>query len=174
MTTVVPFIPSNLQAYEFPVKLDGGDYQIKITWNISAQRYYVNVYGNDGSWIITTPLVMSPPGRSIQLVKYNPFRLVLEVTMVSPEYWPIPLSPGGLATAPGTVIDYTLEGFNPTTYNGKFRGLHINGTQFTVPMAVDPGPVVVIGHVSRDLNMVAGVFKTSTLVYRNGAFEIKP
>jgi hypothetical protein len=52
--------------------------------------------------------------------------------------------------------------------------MHINPIKFTVPMSTDPGPVNIMGFLSRRLNMVAGVFKTSTLVYRNGAFEVDP
>jgi hypothetical protein len=174
MTTVVPFLPSNIKTYEFLVKLDGLDCKITTTWNVSAQRFYINVYQVDGSWIVTVPVISSPPSRSIQSVKFNPFQLVLEVVMVPPELWPIPLSPGGLATTPGTIMDYTLEGFSPNTYNGIFRGTHINGNLFTVPMANDPGSLTVTGFVSRKLNMIAGVFQTSTLIYRNNAFEIGP
>jgi hypothetical protein len=117
---------------------------------------------------------MTPPSRRLATAVFNPFRLVLEIGMVDPTLWPIPLSPGGLATKPGTVIDYTLEGFTPDTYNGLYRGIHVNETSFTVPMNNDPGPVSIIGSVARKLNMVAGIFKTSTLVYRNNAFEVDP
>lgn len=174
MTTIVPFIPSNIKPYTFPVELDGVNHSITITWNVSAQRYYVNVYRTDGSWVITIPLIMSPPSRTIDSIKFNPFQLVLEIQMVPPNLWPIPLSPGGLGTAPGTIIEYTLEGFNPTTYNGKYRGTHINGTLFTVPMAINPGSITIMGYVSRKLNMLASVFQTSTFIYRYGAFEINP
>ena len=105
---------------------------------------------------------------------FNPFQLVMEVEMVPPEKWPIPLAPGSPNTQPGTIIDYTLEGFKPDAYNGIFRGIHINNTKFTVPMTTNPGSLVVMGFVSRKLNMVAGMFKTSSLIYRNGAFEIAP
>jgi hypothetical protein len=154
--------------------LDGQYYNIKITWNVSAQRYYVNVYGSDGLWVVTVPLVSSPPSRPIETVTYDPFQLVLLVQMVSPTKWPLPLSPEGLSQSPGTITDYTLAGFVPNTYNGLFRGMQLNATQFTVPMAVNPGSLIVTGYVSRQLNMLAGIFQTSTLIYRNNAFEIGP
>jgi hypothetical protein len=174
MTTVVPFIPSNINPYEFAATLDGNDYKIIVTWNVSAQRFYINVNDSNGAWITTVPLITTPPARRLASVVFNPFQLVLEVTMVDPTTWPIPLPPDALATAPGTIVDYTLEGFTPTTYNGLYRGMHINPIKFTVPMSTDPGPVNIMGFLSRRLNMVAGVFKTSTLVYRNGAFEVDP
>lgn len=174
MTTVIPFIPSNLQAPTFNATLDGANYAIKVTWNVSAQRYYINVYSTDGTWIITTPLVSCPPARAVNSVDWDSTRRVLTVEMVDPSFWPIPLSTGGLVISPGTMLDYTLEGFQPTTYNGLFRGLQIDETTFSVPMDTDPGQVVVMGNVNRLLNMVQSVFQTSSLVYRNGAFEVNP
>jgi hypothetical protein len=173
MTTIVPFVPSTLRPFNFNALFDGQPYNVFITWNVSAQRYYVDVYGDGGQWIITVPLFASPPARRVQSVSYNPFLLVLEVTLISPTDWPVPLSPAGLNTAPGTIIDYTLEGFTPDVFNGKFRGMHINETLFTIPMATDPGNPTIIGSVSRILNMVGSLFD-STLIYRNGAFEISP
>jgi hypothetical protein len=58
-------------------------------------------------------------------------------------------------------------------FNGKFRGMHINETLFTIPMPTNPGQPMIIGSVSRILNMVGSLFN-STLIYRNGAFEINP
>jgi hypothetical protein len=173
MTTVVPFIPSTIRPFSFNAMLDGTSYNVYVTWNVSAQRYYIDVYNNGGGWVITVPLFASPPARRIQSVVYDPFLLALQVTLISPDQWPIPLSSGGLSTAPGTIIDYTLEGFTPDTFNGKYRGMHINETQFTIPMSTDPGQPVIVGSISRILNMVGSLFD-STLIYRNGTFEISP
>ena len=91
---------------------------------------------------------------------------------MDPSLWPVPL--GGPITQPGTIIYYTLDSFQPSTYNGRFRCLHINELSFTLPMPRDPGPLITLGQVSRLLNMVDTVFNISTMVYRNGAFEINP
>ena len=172
MTTVIPFLPSNITTPEFRAKLDGNDYTIRITWNISALRYYINIYAQDGTWIITVPLISTPPARSVANARYDSFLNSVIVDLVPPDQWPIPL-PGPI-TKPGTIIEYTLEGFQPNTYNGKFRCLHINGTEFTFPMPQNPGPLLILGRVSRLLDMVDTVFTRSTMVYRYGAFEINP
>jgi hypothetical protein len=174
MTTVVPFLPSNLYQPKFLVELDSQDYEIRITWNISAQRYYINVYGLDGTWIITVPLLATPPARRIASAAYDSFRKVVTMKMVDPTLWPIPLSPAGLNTPPGMMVDYTMHDFTPDTYNGKFRCMKIDGVSFSFSMDTDPGPIVILGSVSRMINMVAGVFDISTLVYRNGMFEVNP
>jgi hypothetical protein len=173
MTTIIPFLPSNIITPTIPATLDGVDHDVRITWNVSAQRYYINIYRkHDGAWIITVPLFSSPPARNVQSAVYDPFLNSIVVQLVDPSLWPVPISVSG--TKPGTIIDYTLEGFQPPTYNGKFRSLHINDLMFSFPMSHDPGMVVVLGKVSRLLNMVDTIFTRSTMVYRNGAFEINP
>jgi hypothetical protein len=154
--------------------LDGTDYNVTVTWNVSAQRYYINVYGIDGTWIITVPLVSTPPARNVAIAEYDPFLSIVVVQMVDPTLWPVPLSAAGLDTPVGTIIDYTLLGFSPTTYNGKFRCETINQTTFSFPMSVDPGPVSILGTVNRMMNMIEPLFNINSLVYRNSAFEINP
>jgi hypothetical protein len=172
MTTTIPFLPSNIRTPTFDAVFDGNNYKVVITWNVSAQRYYINVYSSTGTWIITTALVSSPPARSVAGAAYDPFLNAVVVTLVDPSLWPVPV--GGPMTKPGTIIDYTLEGFQPNTYNGKFRCLHLNNVEFTFPMTTDPGSLIVLGRVSRLLNMIDTVFEVSTMVYRNGMFEINP
>src|SRR6516162_9743081 len=173
MTIVIPFLPSNLVAPNFKVTLDNVDYKIIVTWNISAQRYYVNVYGLDGSWVITVPLYQSPPSRAVNSLLYDNLRRVMTVELVAPPLWPIPIGSTGTMTPPGTMVDYYLENFDPTILNVKWRCLHINDTYFEFPLANDPGQINVLGSVGRYLSMVDGIF-SSTLIYRNGAFEVSP
>jgi len=173
VTTIIPFIPSAVRPFSFPATLDGIVCNVIVTWNVSSQRYFINVYDNTGRWVVTTGLVASPPARSIDSVVYDPNQLNLNVFLVSPIEWPIPLSPGGLATKPGTIMDYTLEGFTPVIFNGKYRGMHITETHFIVPMATNPGIPVITGVASRLLDMVSGYFN-STLIYRNSSFEVSP
>jgi hypothetical protein len=172
MTTIIPFLPSNIRTPSFDATFDGNPHKVVITWNVSSQRYFINVYSSTGTWIITTALVSSPPPRNVANAVYDPFLNAVNVMLVDPSLWSIPV--GGSLTKPGTMIDYTLEGFQPNTYNGKFRCLHLNDTGFTFPMDTDPGSLIVLGRVSRLLNMIDTVFETSTMVYRNGFFEINP
>lgn len=172
MTSIIPFVPSNIVAPRFKATLDGSVYDVSVTWNISSLRYYINIYDANGTWILTTALVSSPPARNIISCVYDPFLNSMVVQLVDPSQWPIPAT--GPMTRPGEMLDYTLEEFQPPSYNGKFRCMHITDTIFTFPMPTDPGPLVVLGRVSRLLSMVDTKFLRSTMVYRNGAFEISP
>lgn len=173
MTTIIPFLPSNLYPPKFRATLDGIDYDVVITWNVAAQRYYVNIYDLDGSWVITVPLIQTPPAREVVDTTYDNLRRVFTVSLADPSTWPVPLPPAGLATPPGTIIIFTLENFTPTSLNGAYKSLHINDTSFSFRLDNDPGQVTIFGTVSRILNMVGGIFN-STLIYRNGAFEVTP
>jgi len=173
MATVIPFIPSNIILPSFVATLDGDDYTVKVTWNISAQRFYINLYAQDGSWVTTVPLIQSPPARQVLSADWDILQGILTVVMVDPSLWPVPLSTEGTATKPGTIQNFTLENFVPNNYNGTFRGLMLNPTTFTIPMITDPGTATILGSVSRYLNMAAGIFQ-STLIYRNGCFEVNP
>ena len=174
MTTVIPFTPSNITTPTVPMTLDGVNYNVTVTWNVSAQRYYINVYALDGTWIITVPLVSSPPAREVQSARYDPFLNIVTIQMVDPTLWPVPLSHEGISTPPGQIIDYTLIGFSPNTYNGKFRCLNLDAVTFIFSMPTDPGPVTILGNVNRLLNMIEPLFTINSLVYRNSAFEINP
>ena len=175
MTTLVPFVPSNMSAPSFAAILDGATYNVVLTWNISAKRYYVNIYDNAGTWIVTTPLVTTPTGEAIASVSYDTAIGVITATKVA-----------GLWKKPGTMVDYTLSGFDPASLNGLRRcltvrppaiqedGSGVRYEAFTFPFPSDPGTVAILGSANRLMNMVAGVFKQSTLVYRNGSFEVSP
>jgi hypothetical protein len=174
MTTVIPFLPSNLFPPKFRANFDGDDFDVIITWNVSAQRYYVNIYGFDNQWIVTVPLVQTPPSRAIQSATYDNLRRVMLVQMVDPSQWPVPLASAGLLTPPGTIVDYTLENFDPVVLNAKWRTLQVTPTLFSFSLDADPGGINILGTVGRLMNMIDGIFQTSTLVYRNGSFEVNP
>lgn len=173
MATIIPFLPSNIQTPRFKASFDGVPHTVEITWNVSAQRYYINIYEESTNrWVITVPLISSPPARDVANAEYDPFMNIVKITFVYPSLWPVPV--GGPIYKPGTIIDYTLTDFQPITYNGNVLGLHIDELTFTYPMPIDPGPLVVLGKISRMLNMVGSVFKETVMIYRNGAFEIGP
>ena len=174
MTTIIPFVPSKITPPSFRITLDANEYQVIITWNVSAQRYYINLYDVGGNWIITTPIITTPPARKASSAVYDRFQKAVIVQLVPTSQWPVPLNDGGFVIKPGTIVDYTLENFQPDVYNGFHRSIQISPTMFSYsqPTAIDVPPLV-LGYVSRILNMVGGMFD-STFIYRNGSFEVSP
>lgn len=61
MTTLITFVPSTSGAPQFQATLDGALYTIICTWNLSGQRYYINVYSQDGTLIVCKAMIGSPP-----------------------------------------------------------------------------------------------------------------
>jgi hypothetical protein len=65
-TTVIPFTPTSTQAFQFGATLDGVAYTCTVTWNLSGQRWYLNIYTNQAVLVLSRALTASPPG-----VPYN-------------------------------------------------------------------------------------------------------
>jgi hypothetical protein len=68
MTTFVQFKPSPYANFQFNPTLDGTSYTATCTWNTYAPRYYINIYDNYGTLIVTNPLIASPDDFDINLV----------------------------------------------------------------------------------------------------------
>lgn len=76
MTTFVQFKPSQFANFQFSPTLDGISYTAICTWNIYAPRYYISIYDNNGTLIVTNPIVGSPDNFDINLV-YGYFQSTL-------------------------------------------------------------------------------------------------
>lgn len=68
MTTIIPFVPSDVAPPQFQATFDGAAYVVILTWNVFGQRYYINVYDTSGTLILCTALVGSPNGYDIDLL----------------------------------------------------------------------------------------------------------
>lgn len=68
MTTLVNFAPSPLAPFQFQATLDGVAHNVIVTWNVFGRRWYVNVYQQDGTRVVSLPNIGSPPGKGISLV----------------------------------------------------------------------------------------------------------
>lgn len=163
MTTYIPFAPSNIAAPQFMATFDGNQYSIVITWNISSQRYFINVYGLDGTWICTVPLIGTSSGVNITALSYDPTQGVMDATVESPNWRPV-----------GQILSMYIENCQPDVINGAYDCLMITPNTFSFPISADPGQATVLGSASVFMNMIAGYFKQSSLIFRNSMFEVRP
>jgi hypothetical protein len=163
VTTVVPFSRSTIVTPQYSVVLDGVSYTVLVTWNVSAQRYYVNIYGNNKTLIVCRPLVQTSHSNPITDIYYDQNLGVMIVTLLNYIYRPI-----------GQIIKYTLENFNPSILNGTINALTLSMNQFSFPIDNDPGAIITLGSAGRYMDMAAGYFQNSTLIFRNNAFEVNP
>lgn len=162
MTTFIDFVPSQVIAPQFQVTLDGAIYAVTVTWNLFAQRYYININDLGGNLIVAEALVGSPVGIEIESMTWA--NGLVTVTTIDPHFLSI-----------GQSANLTIAGASPDSYNGLREMFVINDQSMTFPLADDPGFMTVPGTLQQNIDLVAGLF-TSTLVYRepNKQFEVSP
>jgi hypothetical protein len=163
MTQLFKLIASNLIAPSFRPTLDGVQHNVVVTWNLARQGYYVNVYDVFGALVCATPLTTTATGLPLSDIEWDGTQGVVIATLAAPRWRPT-----------GQIVEYLIEGVQPSGYNGTFGCLTLNPTQFQFPLAVDPGPWSVLGSASRPNDMIGPWFKTSTMIFRNGSFEVRP
>jgi hypothetical protein len=169
VTTFVDFVSSQTAPFSFQPTLDGTVYAATVTWNLFAQRYYLNLNALDGTLIFSLPLVGSPVGVALAGLSWA-FGTV-EATTEAPHGY-----------EEGSTVALTLSGSAPDAYNGRFLCLVTGDATFTYPLAEDPGDTASLGVVNFNVNLLAGYYDasgqpfSSTLVYRpaNKQFEINP
>lgn len=157
------FIPSSNSAFTFQPTLDGNTYQVTVTWSLFGQRYYVNCYTLSGQLVFSLPLISSVAGQPIQGASWAPNMVTLQTA-----------SPHGFRL--GVPINLTVVGMSPTGYNGAYQMTPVDPVTLTYPLDIDPGAASTYGLLEYIINLAAGYFTTSTLVYRSGdsQFEVLP
>jgi hypothetical protein len=163
MTQRFPFVSSNTVAPSFQPVLDGVQHLVVVTWNVSAQRFYINVYANDGALVCAVPLVGSSPGIELASVVWDANRRAAIAELTRPFWRPL-----------GQIIVYTIQDCQPDAFNGLFNCLTESPTSFSYPMIANPGQIKVLGSANRCLNMIGPWFTTSSMIFRNNAFEVNP
>ena len=68
VTTYTQFQPAINQNFSFQPTLDGQQYNVIATWSLFGQRWIVNVYSLNGTWIMSKPLVASPDGYDVNII----------------------------------------------------------------------------------------------------------
>jgi hypothetical protein len=172
MTVYYDYVPSPVSPFTFSPTLDGVVYQCSVTWGLAGARPYLNIYAVDGTWILTTALVGSPTGISLQALSWA--NSSAQATTLTPHGF-----------KPGRVVTLTISGAVPDAYNGLVEALVTGPSTFTWPLAANPGPATVLGMMSQDIDIAGGLTDpntgallatTSTLVFRDQSnqFEQSP
>lgn len=158
--TLIPFTPSNKAAFQFQPTLDGQQYTGIVTWNLFGKRFYVNLYQLDGTQVFTLPLIESPAGAVIESLIWDAG--IVEAATNDDHGFTV-----------GATVQMTIAGCLPVEYNGDVLAFVTSDTTFTYPVSSDPGVATQFGVASYNISMTAGYFD-STLVFRNGQFEVTP
>lgn len=141
---------------------DGNQYTITIIWNISAKRYYAMCNDTSGNLIFFVPIVTSLTATSLLDVEYDEQNSRVVATVDG--YIPFPV---------GSVFNANIINNEPTGYNGFGLASVLSPTEFIYNLSPNPGLCTTLGAVQILISETQGYFN-STLVYRNGQFEVNP
>jgi hypothetical protein len=161
MTTFYPFTPSQTQAFTFQPALDGTQYLVTVQWNLFGQRYYIFVTQLNGTPVVTMPIIESPAALPLASISWSNGK----VTAVTQR-------PHGYQI--GLTVAINIVGCAPVAYNGSVFAFVLDAVTLVYPLTANPAGATIIGAADWTINMMNGYFFTSTMVYRNGQFEINP
>lgn len=160
---VYNFIESALTPYTFNPTMDQRVVACRVAWSLFGKRYYLRMNELAGRPILMMPIIGSLIGFNILSVLWR--RGQVYVTTSFPHDYIV-----------GNTIDLTVRGCAPEAYNGRFRCFIPNPQQIVYDLPVYPGEPLGFGFINYDINIAAGYFSTSTIVYRdaNHQFEVTP
>lgn len=163
MTQVFPFVPNVQAPFAFQPTLDRLGYTATVTWNLFGQRWYLNVNELTGGLVFSLPLLGSPDGTDIESVAWA-FGKVTAKTARPHNY------------TVGLTVQVTISGCAPDAYNGTVAAYIVDVDTFTYQVAANPGDATLLGAQIYNIDMAAGYFDASTLVYRESSqtFEVTP
>lgn len=161
MTDFFAFSPPPTQAFQFQPTLDGESYAAVVTWSLFGARWMLNLYRADGTLIFALPVIGSADEVLVQAASWANGYVVLTL-------------PHGYARL--TTVDVHVSGFVPEAYNGNVRALVTAPNTIIYPLAADPGEVSTLGKVDAPINLAAGYFDESMLIFRESSqqFEVDP
>lgn len=58
--TTYPFTGNESKAINFTPSLDGVIYNASVGWNLASQRWFITITSNDGTRMLTRPMIESP------------------------------------------------------------------------------------------------------------------
>ena len=163
MTTTYPFVPNIQAPFQFNPTLDGTIYAATVKFNWSGQRWFIELDELTGDEVFNLPLIGSTNAVAAQSASwaFGTATVVTELPHNLLVYATVPL---------------VISGFTPAGYNGVVQAFIVDNFTVQYPLATDPGAPSGLGSVDFSVNIAAGYFTTSRLVYResNNTFEVSP
>lgn len=142
MSTTVPFTPSTTSVFGFQPVIDGVQYNATVTWNLYAQRYYLNLFDTGGNLILCTAIVGSGPRLGATLTWANVGGGVATATTASPHNIPI-----------GQVANVRISQTN-TVFDGNWQVLSTGPTTVTYALPNPNENQPLAGQLSFPVNLV--------------------
>lgn len=158
-----PFQPSALQNFVFNPVLDGVTYVATVEWNVYGQRWYLRLADNSGNVVLYKAVASSADPQPLASLSWS--RGTASATTTAPLGLPV-----------GSQAALLLAGVTPAGYNGLVLATVTGRSSFTFELAEDPGSLVQLGSYGAIVDLVAGLFQVSKLLYLNatGSFVTVP
>lgn len=158
---MTPF-PFQQIPFTFLPVLDGRTCQADVVYSVFGKRSYLRLFDADGALIVFTAIVGSSDFAPVEGLAWDQLRGKVFLTTAEHK-----LSIGSQRV-------FTVRGASPDPYNGTFLMTVESPTTLSYPMTDDPGALIKVGAWGREIDLVAGYFTTSRLVYREAAkrFEV--
>jgi hypothetical protein len=161
--TVYQLVPSTAKSQTFSPTFDGNTYNCSILWNLFAQRYYIYCTDQYNNVVFNIPLIQSIPGFALSTLVWNSASLLTTVTTVNNIGFPI-----------NSNVPITISGNSQSAYNGTFNTLITGQNSFQFTLQANPGQSTEPGIGYYYINLIAGYFKTSTMIYINNYLQVSP
>lgn len=149
---IFQFTPDIGQNQSFQPILDGNIYAAAITWNIFAQRWYLNLSDLNGNLIIYRAVSSSADPAAIANISWS--QGIVTVVTEAPHFL-------GL----GVVAELNISDNSPAGYNGIVDCNVTGPNTFTYALTADPGQQTQVGHFGSVVDLTDGAFVDSVLVY---------
>jgi hypothetical protein len=149
VTTYVPFVPTTDQPFQFNATFDGSPYTVVVTVNFfraPQPAYYINILAADGSLIVARPLIGSPSWIAAPLTTQQ--GNYIGATDVPYSYIGVGATIVSVNATPGTTVGFA-------------DGVALAMTAPAIATGTDAN-----AQFSNDINLLAGYFRATTLVYR--------
>ncbi len=163
MATIYDFAPTPLEPYQFSPTMDDRVVTARVVWSLFGKRWYLQMNELGGDLIFMLPVIGSLIGFHILSMVW--LRGKVTLTTSFPHNFTV-----------GNTVNLTIRGCVPDAYNGPKSVFVLTPTQFQFDAPSFPGRPLILGDISFDVNIAAGYFNTSTIVYRtaNKQFEVSP
>jgi hypothetical protein len=160
----INFTPTAASAVSFQATCDGTQYNFFCPWNTFGQRWYIQCTDQSNNLIFYLPLIGSGsvcfPLAALSWSNLSGGSVTAE-TLV-PHGFPV-----------GTQPTLVIGGCTPTGYNGSFPCNILTATSFTYPLTTYPGVATALGAVFDSVNLAAGYFTTTRIVYRQPLAQVE-
>jgi hypothetical protein len=162
VTTYYQVIPNSKMAPSFMPTFDGNQYTITVMWNVSAKRYYIMCQDTNGNLIFFVPIVTTLIAFPLINVEYD-----------EPNSRVVATVGNNIPFKIGSVFNANIINNQPVGYNGYGLASVLSETEFIYNLSPSPGLCTALGAVEFLVSLTQGYFQ-STLIYRNGQFEVNP